>query len=827
MSLFSLYYFLLLLLINISNSNSFSYKDIYTLCTDEKNNILNDLDGLDFKKLVKLNFESFLCDLFLGIYENNPDAFNDITKSDINNDNNDLCLNEIKETFNKSSQFFQNYLSHSGSRLNKVGNEKECIKADLTYYLIEIESNFSEIEYYLNLYTGNKNYTFINEFSQYLELNGFLENNKFYLGLCLWKNCNDFFKSFFNRDKNNCLFEYLAKNEYSAKNWAPYTFKDIKDKSNSKIPILMAIIFISFVIFIRFILYISNYCTGKNQQKELKTKTFILNSFAHSPEEIQLVEQNEENYSEVIENDNKNDNNINLEEYKKYNLNRNDTNFSENNDTETKVSKLNSILTKKKTQAELFLEYYEYISSNNLYKLETKSYNSKKLEEISGFKFILLFFISFYNVYNVFYHVKWNVPGTLSFYQSLAHILLAKFSKMSFRIWIFFDGFQWCFKLLSYIKKLKSKKVNLKHIIIFNINIIEKIIVFIIMLLIFIYQIDSLGFFQKTSSFYLHSQRYTDVICYKNPLYIFILPFMGHNEDIGKHELCYNFVYILVNEFYCIIICSILFYLFFKFQSQFLEYLFLVLFFISILILSIFFLDKYDQLYFLRYVLGEDLSLKSIGLFFHYFFIGCISGLIYYYSTVMNLDLEKYNVFEGCYKYMYCFISMNHALRHFLGFLCFFLILLICSYYPLLFRLGEIEKSRLVKRIDLFTYIVFSYENIIQIILFMFFFFDIILSPELFIKIFLSNDIFIIFERCSFIFLIIIEQVVFLFETLIYLDGIYWNTENIFFLSIICFLITMLLSWVFSFFIQLPVRLYTKIKSRNALENYEKDIKLK
>ena len=280
-----------------------------------------------------------------------------------------------------------------------------------------------------------------------------------------------------------------------------------------------------------------------------------------------------------------------------------------------------------------------------------------------------------------------------------------------------------------------------------------------------------------------------------------------------------NFIVLLFAQYF--------FFLFFKFQSKFLEYLFLVLFFISILILSIFFLDKYDQLYFLRYVLGEDLSLKSIGLFFHYFFIGCISGLIYYYSTLMNLDLEKYNVFEGCYKCMYCIISMNHALRHFLGFLCFFLILLICSYYPILFYLGEIEKSRLVKRIDLFTYIVFSYENIIQIILFMFFFFDIILSPELFIKIFLSNDIFIIFERCSFIFLIIIEQVVFLFETLIYLDGIYWNTENIIFLSIICFLITMLLSWVFSFFIQLPVRLFIKIKSRNALENYEKDIKLK
>ena len=190
---------------------------------------------------------------------------------------------------------------------------------------------------------------------------------------------------------------------------------------------------------------------------------------------------------------------------------------------------------------------------------------------------------------------------------------------MNFRIWIFFDGFEWCFKLLSYINKLKIKKVTLKHLMIFNINIIEKIIVFIIIFFIFIYQFKNIGNFYFTSLFELHSESYTNIKCHKNPLYILILPILGFYEEIGKFEYCYNFAYILVNELYSIIICTFLFFLFFKLRSKTYEYSFLILFFLSIIFIFFYFTKIYGQFYYQRYVLGEDLSLKYIGLFFHYF----------------------------------------------------------------------------------------------------------------------------------------------------------------------------------------------------------------
>ena len=56
------------------------------------------------------------------------------------------------------------------------------------------------------------------DYIQYLELNGFIENDKFYLGLCLWKACNHFFDRFFDREENEDLFEYLQNYGYTAQN---------------------------------------------------------------------------------------------------------------------------------------------------------------------------------------------------------------------------------------------------------------------------------------------------------------------------------------------------------------------------------------------------------------------------------------------------------------------------------------------------------------------------------------------------------------------------------------------------------------------------------
>ena len=71
--------------------------------------------------------------------------------------------------------------------------------------------------------------------------------------------------------------------------------------------------------------------------------------------------------------------------------------------------------------------------------------------------------------------------------------------------------------------------------------------------------------------------------------------------------------------------------------------------------------------------------------------------------------------------------------------------------------------------------------------------------------------------------MLFLKSIVFLFETLMFLDGIYWNTENIIFLSIICFLITLLISIPFVFFIQLPLRLLIKKDEREEPGKHDAD----
>ena len=834
MSLFKKFFLLFYLLKSFTYSKLLDYENnLDKLCSNysEKYNISNEKN---FTKMVKMNFELFLCELYKNMFKN--ESFSEIYGGvqDI-----DLCLERIENSFENDSNFFSKYLSYSGSSIHKIGNENECIKNNLTYILIEMDSDLSTINKVLQVVLNETDYNSTNYEYQHLELNSFIENSKTYLGLCLWENCTYFYDKFFT-DEKGILKYYIGARGYTAQSWTFYIHNKDK-KSEYNYSMILSIILVTFIVFIRLFLCLSKYCTERNQS--IESKQFKLNSLSPSPQEIQLYEQNlnlinkEEDLapenSDTSDNNKKNDEKIikekNEQDDQYDDLNKIRYTYNSLSDSATKNSKCNSLIKARKTQADRFLEYYEYIEFDNLYKLETKSYNTKQLEAVCGLKFFLLFFISFYNVYNTFYTVKWNNPGSIKFYQDLLHIVLAKLSKTSFRIWIFFDGFQWCFKLLSYIYKSKIDHVSFKHILIFNINLIEKIIVFIIIFFVFIYQMKYLGdAFHLTSSFYKHIEKFTNVECFKNPLLILILPIIGYTEDIGQMQKCFNFMYILVNELYSIIICSIIFFLFFKLRSKIIEYLFLFLFFISILLLFVIvilynkhiFKDDFHY-YTKRYVLGEDFSLKTIPFLFNYFFIGCISGLVYYYSTLMNLNLEKYNIFGNFYNIMYRYIKINYVLRHIFGFFCLFLIFAICSYYPILFLLGILPSYRLIKEIGYLEYAIISYENIIQIFLFMFFFFDIILSTDTLTKSFLSNDIFILFERCSFIFLIISEPIVFLFETLMYLDGIFWTTENIFFLSIICFLITLFISIFLVFFIQLPVRLLTKKKEREYLDNYE------
>ena len=184
MSLLTFYFFFLLLFLSYAQINY--TKTFEEICDSKINNSsLNNVDN--FQILVKFNFELFLCDLIRGMYNNNFTKMETIFG---NGKEMSDCFKEIKKSFlSDNSIFYYHFFLYSGSRINKIGDENKCVNhKDLTYYLIEVTSN------YVNVEEEFQN-DMINEITQYNELYGFLENNKYYLGFCLWKKCIPFFHS--------------------------------------------------------------------------------------------------------------------------------------------------------------------------------------------------------------------------------------------------------------------------------------------------------------------------------------------------------------------------------------------------------------------------------------------------------------------------------------------------------------------------------------------------------------------------------------------------------------------------------------------------------
>ena len=262
MSLIYHKFFLLFYLIKtFTYSNSLDYgKKFDELCFNYEQNY-NTSNISNFTEMIKMNFELFLCEMYTNMFKNLTfdQVFGNV--KDI-----DICVESITKSFRNDSDFFCKYLLYSGSSLNKIGNEKKCVKNNLTYILVEMNSNLDTINTILKYYIeeGAKNTIKINNEVQFFELNGFIENNKFYLGLCLWEKCTNFYEKFF-QDENDTLKSYLGENGYMADNWTFYIHK--KRNSEYNYSMIISIILISFITSVRLFLCLSRYCTEKNKRK--------------------------------------------------------------------------------------------------------------------------------------------------------------------------------------------------------------------------------------------------------------------------------------------------------------------------------------------------------------------------------------------------------------------------------------------------------------------------------------------------------------------------------------------------------------------------------
>lgn len=463
---------------------------------------------------------------------------------------------------------------------------------------------------------------------------------------------------------------------------------------------------------------------------------------------------------------------------------------------------------------ENFIEEYEKISMENLYTVASKLYNSKNIEIFSGLRTIFLVSMTIFRVFVYFYTVLWNSPGTYEFYGKFS-ITFIKLSMLSFHVWIFLDGLIYTYKILCLIETKEKGDFTWKDVVSILVNLLPKVIVFLIVYFSFFIGINNFAvMFGSTTLFKnFHIQYISHIKCFNNPGLVFALPYIGFTENINQNMSCFHFSYLTYNELICILLLLLIFYLLYKFRSKLVEGIIfsivVIHFFISYVYYISLLSDK--QILIFDYVLGEDASYQRAPLLFNAFLLGIFTGYIYYYSKLLNINKDHYYPFQFCSKIMRFFSRLKVILRHTISFFALLLWISIDTVY--FFMKNYSSNSESFSLLFLFTpvlKVLFVYESQISTILFAIVVIDIFLSEEFWIKVILSNSIFIIFERCSFAFLILNECVTILFITLFDITGINWDYENILYLSVVIFVLNLFLAAFITGLFEIPLKYLMK-----------------
>ena len=222
-------------------------------------------------------------------------------------------------------------------------------------------------------------------------------------------------------------------------------------------------------------------------------------------------------------------------------------------------------------------------NNNNLY-------NNNDIEILGGIKFIILLLITLNYLIRFNYQSPNISDGIINFYKSF-YFGFIKLSSFSIHTWIFLDGFIVVIKLINYTKKSNNFITYLK----FLSKMIPNILTFLIIFYSIYFFIDELGDYIGENIFY---KQYASILnnyeCLYNPLMFFIPFLIGFkNYNLSQYDNCYEFSYLLINEFFCILLTVLLFYFLNKIKSKIFDICFCI--FIFILMICSYFILIYSE----------------------------------------------------------------------------------------------------------------------------------------------------------------------------------------------------------------------------------------
>ena len=511
---------------------------------------------------------------------------------------------------------FTNYLgliAFSGKGVSDLGLEEECLKNNYVYYLLTyVFKNASYV-------------TFSDQTNAFL----FFQQNTFYTGLCLTKECNKILNFIFNETVDRRFYAYLQ-NELNIQTAKIY---DIGRVDNSSRPLSPYATYDED----------GKYNPEKTRHEEKKYKGYnILQKVVITILSIQFL------ISLIIH--------IFYKPYVKSKELKNeidDNSFDQGEDEEDSSNQIFNIdneskdKEEKKKLGEIAQFIYDYLSVFNnikiLLKKKNEYYNSNNLEIISFLRILCMILITFINNFEVLIKIPSKDFFFENFYRQSTFSIL-KFTSFGVDMWICLDGFETMYKLINYYKKyvFKNNKTSMSFtsLLQFYCCSIYKLISFSIFFMMvnyfnkyYIYQKSDRTLFE-----YYSNHIYNDKIDSKD-LFLFLIPgysfYYSYYLKISIYEetIISKFSLLIINEFQIYAIFLIIFYISILLKSKIFDYLILIL---NIIIYSLnywicqFKNNEYTY-YSYKLVLDNYLTTRYPHIIFIYFFFGAMAGLTCFY----------------------------------------------------------------------------------------------------------------------------------------------------------------------------------------------------
>jgi hypothetical protein len=711
--------------------------------------------------------------------------------------NNPECNNTLKKIFYKDSSDSNNtmlfdMINNSGKGLTDIGLEEECENNDLYYLFLQVKV---DLERYLS---G----------TEYYYLYRFLEQNSFFMGLCLPKQCTNFYTRFFNQKQNTNFFKYLNET-IGIKKVTNYSIIEAK---KPKTFVIIYYVIISYIV-LKILISIFGFLIFK------------------ICEEQEIIKGHDEDIDESTSS--------------------NAINEQLHTETFIFTRKKQNSLSKRKNYSKLklfFWKIYKFLSFRSnlkyLMAIKNKYYDDTDIEYISFFRLYLLFWFIFnHNIYALI-KIPHKDLNNYNFFRSIWFTII-KYSAFSSECWIMLDGLIVSYKLMSFLKKHGNNLTNSKFDsysikIFFKFYIIsatKMVLFFFSFFVIHVYLGEFTGMIKDTPILqYFITKINNKRVCQKYPFSVFIpfsIQYCDHkNETLIGFRNCYRFVNILMNEFYCFTFILILFYLAYSFKSKLFDFTISIIFLFNLFLSYLSYGEEIGQnssKYFtFSYILGETKGFTYTHLFINTYMIGVFTGLVYFYyndiisSNPISTEEERYIPFGFTFNIMK-FFDQSGKFLHKIYFIISIIgqVLISMSYYfyiKLFSQAGEISHNFDIEVNDTIKFF-YIYERKIFLFFFVLMILILLLYPKVTsLKHFVQSTLFIPFSRINFACLCILDTCVYLFYSAFNIE-IFLNLQNLFLISVGLTVYISTLGTILWMLFELPFRIIYKNIVKKDVKN--------